>query len=210
MKHKRERRKILMPDWQYALIDPEVNRKERPSIGWRLISGAPFSSTMSYLGGGVSPDPGNLSSVREAFGDLSNAAVVRMSEARDTYIATKNSIAFDEAYSDGIVLVLVLENNNGDEVSVEIPNPDLSLFESDGVTIVQPDAGGTAAQILVQAATSAFETLVNNSFDPANSYAFSRGYAATRKVSMGRPAQAKPVILEPDDVAGDNPPEAPA
>lgn len=199
-----------MPDWQYLLTDPAVNRKERPSIGWRLVNGRPFSTTMSYLGGGVSPDPGNLSSVREAFGNMSNAAVVRMSEGRDTFIATKNGIAFDEAYSDGVVGVIVLQNNNGDEVSAEIPNPDLSVFESDGVTMKTPDAAGDAGQILVNAAVTAFATLVNNSFDPANSYAFSRGYAATRKVSMGKAAAERPTIAEPDDLAGDNPPEAPA
>lgn len=197
-----------MPDFPFLLTDPRVNRREAPSIGWRLVNGQPFSTTMAYLGGGITPDPGNLSAVRQAFGNMSNAAVVRQTEKRDTFIATKEAIVFDEAYSDGIVAVIVLENNNGDEVSAEIPNPDFSLFETDGVTLKQPDAAGDAGQILVNAAATAFATLVNNSFDPANSFAFSRGYATSRKVSMPKPATARPTIAEPG--VGENPPADPA
>lgn len=194
-----------MPDWSYALTDPEVNRRSYPSIGWVLTNGSTFSTTMSYLGGDSTPDAGALSSVRETFGGLSNAGIVRMSEKRDTYIATKNAIVYDEAYNDGMVLVIVLENNNGVTVSAEIPNPDLSLFESDGVTLKAPLAvvdGGDAVTEDIKSATDAFASLVNGSFTPANTFAFVRGYAVSRKIKVQSAAQTRPSIVEP----GLNPP----
>lgn len=200
-----------MPDWQYALTDPAVNRRSYPSIGWVLTNGSSFSSTMAYGGGDITPDPGDLSAVREAFGNISNAGIIRMSEKRDTFIAKKNAIVYDEAYNDGMVLVIVLENNNGDEVSVEIPNPDFSLFETDGVTMKQPLAagsGGDTAQDLLLNAVTAYEALINNTFTPVNSYTFVRGYATSRKVSVNKPAGARPTIAEPG--VGDSPGPEPA
>lgn len=190
-----------MPDWNPALINPLVNRYEAVSIGWLLVSGASFSTRLTALGAGVSPDPGNVSAFREAIGDMSNAAVVRMTEEKNTFIASTGATVYDEAYSDGTVCVVTLENNNGEQISFDIPNPDESLFGTDGVTL-----DPTNAQVI--AMVGAAETLINNSFDPANSFAYRRGVLRTRKVSIPKGSKVQPTIVEPG--VGDNPPDAPA
>jgi hypothetical protein len=190
-----------MPDWDPALIDPAVNRKDAVAVGWVLVGGGTFSTNLPYIGAGLSPDPGNVSAFRAAAGNASNAAVTRMTEKRDTFVATKNAIVYDEVYSDGMVLVVVLENNNGIEVSFEIPNPDVSMFQADRVTL-DPVQAQAAALI------SAAETLINNSYDPANSFAFVRGLARPRKVNIPSGQKERPAIAEPG--AGDLPADAPA
>ena len=186
-----------MPDWNAALINPDINRYEAVSIGWMLVSGARFSTRISALGAGVSPDPGNVAAFREAAGDVSNAAVVRMTEERTTFTADINATVFDEAYSDGAVLVVYMQNNDGEVLTFEIPNPDVSVFESDGVTL---DLTNTQAAALATAAA----TLVNNSFDPANSFAVTRGLLRSRSMKYGRGARVRPAVAEPG--AGDLPP----
>lgn len=190
-----------MPDWDPALINPDVNRSEAVSIGWLLVGGGRFSTSLSFLGAGLTPDPGNVSAFREAVGNGSNAAVVRQTERRETFVAEVSATVFDEAYSDGFVLVVTLENNNGVEISFEVPNPDLSMFETDGVTLdpTQPQALG-----IINSAT----TLINNSFDPANSFAYVRGIARPRKVDVPRGRRVRPTIAEPG--AGDLPADTPA
>ena len=190
-----------MPDWDPALINPLVNRYEAVSIGWILTSGATFSTRLTALGAGISPDPGNVSAFREAVGNMSNAAVVRMTEERNTFISASNAEVYDEAYNDGMVVVVSLENNNGEQISFEIPNPDASLFEADGVTLDPTNP-------LVSDMIGDAETLINNSFDPANSFAYVRGILRPRRVNIPRGAKQRPTVVEPG--VGDNPPDAPA
>jgi hypothetical protein len=199
-----------MPDWDASLINPDVNRFEAVSIGWVLLNGGTFSTRLSALGAGISPDPGNVSAFRAAAGGVSNAGVIRQTEERSTFIATKNAEVYDEAYSDGMVLVITLENDNGQELSFEIPNPDRSIFESDGVTMIQGDAAAAANTPAKTVATlkSATATLINNSFDPANSYEIVRGILRPRKVNVPTGARQLPTIVEPG--ANDNPGPEPA
>lgn len=190
-----------MPDWNPALINPSINRKDSASIGWILTSGARFSTNLSFLGAGITPDPGNVSALRQALGNGSNAAVVRMTETTETFTADKNAGVYDESYGDGIICLWTFENNNGEEVSFEQPNPDLSMFADDGVTIVETQA--EAAAII-----SAAQTLINNSFDPANSYVFTRGIVRERKIGVPKGNKKRPAVAEPG--AGDLPADDPA
>lgn len=196
-----------MPDFPFLITDPRVNREEAPSIGWVLTGGQKFSTVLSYLGGGITPDPGNLSAFRAALGNASNAGVWRMTETRHTYISEALAEVFDEVYNDGTVAVCKLQNNNGEIATFEFPNPDLSIFEADRVTVVRPNAAGTAGQILVNAIAVAAQDLINNSFDPVNSFVWISGSLAFRKVKRARP-RTMPAISEP--AGGDNPPAAPA
>lgn len=196
-----------MPDFPFALVDPRVNREEAPSIGWMLTGGQKFSTVLSYLGGGITPDAGNLSAFRAALGNASNAGVWRMTETRHTYISEALAEVFDEVYNDGTVAVCKLQNNNGQVATFEFPNPDLALFEADRVTLVRPVAAGTPGQVLVNAIAVAAQDLINNSFDPVNSYVWVSGALAFRKVKRTKP-RTMPSISEPG--VGENPPPAPA
>lgn len=195
-----------MPDFPFALVDPRVNRQEAPSIGWVLTGGQKFSTVIPYVGGGITPDPGNLSALREALGDASNAGVWRMTETRHTYISEALAEVFDEAYNDGTVAVCKLQNNNGEVATFEFPNPDASLFEADRVTMLRPVAAGTPGQVLVNAIAVAAQNIINNSFDPANSFVWISGALAFRKVKRTKP-RTLPALSEPG--AGENPPAAP-
>lgn len=192
---------FTMPDWNPALINPDVNRYEAVSLGWVLTSGATFSTRLTALGADVVPDPGNVSAFRQAAGNVSNAGVVRMTEERNTFIAEINAEVYDEAYNDGMVLVVSLQNNNGQQISFDIPNPDASIFGTDGVTM-------DPANPLVIALSTAVENLINNTFTVPNSFQVVRGVLRPRKVNIPRGSKPRPTVVEPG--AGDNPPDAPA
>lgn len=190
-----------MPDWNPSLINPAINRYEAASVGWLLVSGAKFSTRLTNLGAGITPDPGDVAAWREAMGNVSNAAVVRQTEERTTFIADTGATVFDEAYSDGAILFMEFQNDNGLTVSQEIPNPDVSIFLSDGVTLDTTNA-------LVIDLIAETEELLNNSFDPANSYAYVRGVFRQRRIKAPKGGAFRPTIAEPG--VSDNPPDAPA
>lgn len=198
-----------MPDFQFPLTDPRVNRSDSFSVGWVLVGGGRYSTNISGLGGDrVIEFPGEQSAARAAIGDMSNAGLIRMSFEENTFIAIANALTLDESYSDGIVAVVVFQNNNGEEISFEIPNPDLSVFSSvDRVTMLAPVDGGTAGEQLVFNMADSVATLINNTYTPANSFAFVRGFRASRKIKTTR-AKTMPTIAEP--TGGVNPPDAPA
>lgn len=189
-----------MPDWDPLLIDPAINRKDATSIGWIFPTGRLYSTSLGFIGAGVTPDPGNVSAFRAAVGNMSNAGVIRMTEHRDTFLAKKNAVAYDELHGEGMVVQCYFQNNNGEIADFYVPMPDASLFNDDGVTL-------DPANALVIAMAAAAETLINNSYDPANSYEFTHGVLRDHRSKLPTGGRIKPTITEPG--VGDNPPDAP-
>lgn len=153
-----------------------------------------------YVGGDATPV--QVASLAAAVGDASNAALMASKAAMVDQVyntAHPDIITYDEAYSTvDHVLVMIFQNDEGDVRSLEIPAPDLSGFEADGET---PNVG---AGVFSAVRTTALAAL--NETDPVGTWAYARGFLATRSLSRTKARQALP-IAEPG--LGDSPPISP-
>jgi len=198
-----------MPDFPFQLTDGRVNRERAISLGFVDHTGVTQRTQISGLGTFEFPwDNGELSNFRDKAGALSNMGVFEMKDTETTFIAKRNAQSFDEAFGAGIVLQVVLENNNGEEISFYLPAPDASIFAEDGVTLVDRTTNGDVDDFL-----NATENLINNSFQTAvgvgaNSFSFVRGIRRSHKVSLPRGAGTGAALAEPG--AGDSPGDDPA
>lgn len=141
-------------------------------ITWLTVGGDKPHSKLTEIPSAATD--ANLAALREAVGDLSNAAVLQ--ESRNTSLAKGSAdvVAFDEAYADATTrLTLKFQNDALDIKEYNIPAPDAQFFGADGVTAIVPDAGGTDAQVLLQTAITAILTVINTG---GGSYAYVAGY----------------------------------
>lgn len=131
-----------------------------------------------------------LNAIRTAVGQASNAAVIETNSTSTEYIlnvAARAVVTFDEGYSTiDHVAVMIYQDNTGTVVDLEIPAPDLSLFEPDGETIDPSNARVAAINTAVLAALNVGDPTVTPPI-PNGSFAFVRGYLSTRAGERCRP-----------------------
>jgi len=178
-------------------LDPTANlhRQQGFSVGFVGISGDTYSTRFSGLGGAVDLAIGEKMAVVDAFGALSNMGAYKLIEDKTSEIRVADAEAVDEAYANaGAVLSMSFENNDLVKIVVDIPAPDASLFEADGVTL-KPRTDATVGT-LIGAAIDAAEAAINSTWVPANSFAFVRGIRRSRKVKLPTGTVATPTIIE--------------
>lgn len=148
---------------------------------------------------------GQLDAVRDAIGEASNAALVASERILFDEIlnpAGLGVVTFDEAYpSVGDVAVMFFVNGTGDQVVVEIPAPDASLFNDTDYETVNVEAGSLGAAIV-----AAVLPAINAGTVPDN-YVFARGFYSKRKTKRIASRTKPGVFREPN--AGESPPEEP-
>lgn len=190
------------PDWPYELVDPQVNRKDSATITWALNDGRTKTTNIGGMGGTIQFAPGALSAVREALGNISTACPIQMRETRDTFIAPKNAVVWDELYDAGYQLRVVLQNNNGEEQAFYVPAPRHDIFGSDDITLLEGDTGAAAGtpEKLVGDMKANVAAIINNTYDPVNSYEVVRAYRTDTSDRLPKPGNAKPTFVEGDIV----------
>jgi len=183
--------------------------------GTGLTTGYPYSVTFHDWGGRprASLINGNsdtttvlFTALRTAMGNASNARVTatrQTVQAEQLNIGAAQNFTYDEAYPNvKTALVLIFQNTLGVKESVVVPAPDASLFLADGETPVEPDAAGTAGEILMDAIIVA-ALAVLNAGPPASLYSYSRGYleGVGKRVRTPLPIQ-EPGAQPPGDAPG--------
>jgi hypothetical protein len=157
--------------------------------------GLTYSVNVPDLGGAVDLVVGEKMAFADAVGAVSNMGVYRVTEGKVNSIRIADAAALDEIHGNPAnVLAMTYENNNLEKIVVDIPAPDATLFENDGVTL-KPRTDATVGT-LIGDLIDATETLINNTFVPANSFEFTRGVLRTRKVSLPSGQKPKPTIAE--------------
>lgn len=184
-----------MPDWFYALTDPEVNRTRAVSIGLVGASGERLSVAVTGLGA-ADYSLSEVTNFRKAVGDITNAAIIRMTESKDDFIAIKNATAYDELFDTGKVLMVTLQNNNGETQTIEVPAPDQKYFD-DGVTFILGSETGATHEQNAFNFRQMCEELINNSYFPANSFSIIRATLRSRRVKLSTGTPPLPVVSEP-------------
>lgn len=185
-----------MPDYVAGVANANIRNERLVSVKMQFPGG--YNYPVSF-GNGLLGDAnytlGELSALREAIGAASNFAVRSQSETLTNGVAPQNTLAIDDAYGPGVVLNLRFQNNDQDTFSVAIPGPLKELFDGDSVNPVTPDAGATAGSgaAILGALVRDIENMVNNSFAPANSYTYSGGTRATRKMTASRTPDIIPI-----------------
>ena len=185
-----------MPDYVAGVANANVRNERLVSVKLQYPGG--YSFPVSF-GNGLLGDAnytlGELSALREAMGAASNFAVRSQSETLTNGVAPQNTLAIDDAFAVGVVLNLRFQNNDQDTFSVAIPGPVKEMFQGDSINPVTPDTGapaGSGAAIL-GALVRDIENLVNNSFAPPNSFVYSGGTRATRKMTASRNPDIIPI-----------------
>lgn len=173
-------------------LDPTANLIRQTGVSVKMVSlaGDTYSARLSGLG---SQDLafGEKTRLAEALGAASNMGVYSLTEDRDSFIRITDAEAIDDAYaSPANVLVMTFENNEGRKISGEVPAPDATLFESDGVSL-KPRTDATVGAIIGEL-IDAHENVINTSFLPLNSYAFVRGVRRQRKYKLPSGQREKP------------------
>jgi len=140
-----------------------------------------------------------LDALRDAVGNASNAALIGDYRQAFTQLANPadpDVIAFDEGYpSVGDVAVFIFGNSLGNEQALEVPAPDLPLFNASDYETVNP--GAALSDAIITAALAALNA-------SGSDYAYVRGFYSKRKTKRIS-ARTKPgTIQEPG--AGDLPP----
>jgi len=178
-------------------LDPTANlhRSQGFSVVFVGLSGDTYSTRFSGLGGAVDVAIGEKMAVVDAFGALSNMGAFKLGEDKTSEIRIADAEAVDEAYANaGSVLSLQFENNDLEKITVDIPAPDASLFEADGITL-KPRTDATVGTLIGNAIDTA-ETAINTTWIPNNSFAFVRGTRRSRKVSLPTAPRAVPTVIE--------------
>lgn len=187
------------------LVDPLVTRRAATVVSSQLmdVRGKVRSATI-----GVSPDAADLTVglLLDAIGNASNAAQLsRNVTDLNEVINPRNPLVifYDESYSTtDQVAVFFFQDDDGTVVKLEIPAPDLSLFEATNREIINPFDDRSAA--IISAAEGAL-----NAGTPAGTYAYNKGYLASRRSSRAsvRSVPGPDQIVEPE--AGDLPEPGP-
>lgn len=164
------------------LVDVLVARREATIISSQLmdVRGKVRSATIP-----ISPDATQLSIdlILDAIGNASNAAQLsRETTASSVVINPLNPLVeyYDESYSTTEqVAVFFFQNDLGEVRTLEVPAPDLDMFETTNREVINPSDDRSAAII-----TAVVGGL--NAGDPAGTFAYNKGYLATRRSSRAR------------------------
>jgi hypothetical protein len=191
-----------MPDWISGVADANVRNKRSVSVKLQYAGGYAFNV---QLGNGLLGDAnytlGELSAFRAALGNASNFGVRYQSETLVNEVAVPFVEAYDDAYGPNVTANLRFQNNDQEVFTLTIPGPLKRLFVGDGTALVTPDINadaGTGELILAEIIRDA-QNLVNNSYAPANSFAFIGGERAMRSMTPSKRPDAI-ALVEP---AGD-------
>lgn len=143
----------------------------------------------------AAPTTPQITALRDATGNMSNAALITVSATAQDYDNLPTRVAYDEAHS--LVnnkAIFVYQNSARQVRRYEVPAPDASIFGSDGKTVDRTNA-------LVIALDAAIVAIIGGTF--SLSRAFLGG-----KTRKNRTSALPPTIAEPD--TGDLPPALPA
>jgi hypothetical protein len=182
-------------------LDVPRNKSGSVSLQFRDHRGTARSTTIE--GANVTD------ALRDAFitaaGACTNAALVKSTVAKTDEvgnIANPAVVTYDEAYSStDHVLVVSFLDDSGRKQMMELPAPDLSLFEGDRMSL-------NPAQDQAEALITAAKAILNSFEDGGEegTYQFARGFLSTR--SAGRRRKLTTLAIEEPE-AGDLPAPAP-
>lgn len=167
----------------------------RASVGFTFLDVAAQDARASL--GKLTSAPTNLqiTALRDATGNMSNAALITVSATAQDYDNVGTRVAFDEAHS--LVnnkAVFIYQNSARQTRRYEVPAPDASIFGSDGKTVDRSNA-------LVIALDAAILAIIGNTF------VMSRAYLGG-KTRKNRTSALPPTSVEPG--VADLPPALPA
>lgn len=181
----------------YDILNPTENMRREAGVTYCLVdvTGETGSTRLSGLGA-VDLAIGEKTRLAEAIGAASNMGVYGFTEDRSNMRRTRDATALDEAHaSKSEVLVMHFENNDFEKKTLEVPAPDATLFETDGVTL-KPRTDATVGAIIGEL-IDATENVINTSFAPLNTFTYEYGVRKTRKVSRSAAqTSALPIVGE--------------
>jgi hypothetical protein len=185
-----------MPDFPGA-VTPLVT--EIISIGYVDVSGQKSNTTISDVPPTVTAQ--EVTDLRIALGNISNAGVISASATAREYINTVDAVTHDEAFASvSQRLVFVFQNAAGNVRSVSTPAPDLSLFQANRTTVNRENA-------LIINAGDEIANVLNGGTAGSGTYELVRVYRS--EVSRRLPREHDvPEVIEPDAEA--LPPGGPA
>lgn len=174
------------------------------TIGWSFhdIGGGVESTSLKVLGA-AAPGEAEITALRTAMGDISNAAITKQRGTAEVKVDIRlpEIEVYDEAYAAGSVVAVFVFTDLAQQQTqyLEVPAPDQSIFGIDGTTV--DIANSTEAAAVVNAAVALLNVGTAN-------YTYQRGYRSGRVSRASRPPVLPTSIEEPG--AADNPPPAPA
>lgn len=178
-------------------LDPfaGTSREKGFSVGFVSVAGDKYSMRFSKLGGAVDLVANEHMLTAQAAGALSNMGVYALREDKVTELPIPDAEAADEAHSGPtVVAAFYFQNNDGEIMTVDVPAPDATLFESDGVTVkprTDPAVGSLIGDFI-----DAAELSINSTWLPANSFAFTHGIRRVRNIKLPSGGNVKPTIIE--------------
>lgn len=141
----------------------------------------------------------DLTLFRTAASKLSNAGAITTNQTLEAGINEANADAFDEGESSVTTkAVFVFQDSTRVTKRIEIPAPDASIFNEDGVTV------NTAFPLVAAFLTRALNIL--NASTPPETFQLLRAFASERSRRTRTP-NFRPNIVEPG--TGSSPPPAP-
>lgn len=164
------------------LVDVLVTRRATTRISSQLmdVRGKVRTATIA-----ASPDATAISIdlVLDAIGNASNAAQITRENTQSTQVINPLNplvLFYDESYSTvEQVAVFFFQDDSGNVETLEVPAPDLSLFEATNREVINPFDDRSAA--IITAVTGAL-----NAGTVAGTYAYNKGYLATRRTTRAR------------------------
>ena len=178
-------------------LDPTADmfRETGFSVGFVAHEGTRYSMRVGGLGNGFDVAIGDKMAMAQAAGELSNMGAYSLFEDKKSMRAIQDATANDESHATpSSVLAMLFQNNDMERIVIDIPAPDASLFESDGVSL-KPVTDATVGT-LIQDFITAAESAINSTWVPNNSYAFVRGVRRSRKVKLAGGQGALPQVAE--------------
>lgn len=190
-----------MPDWIAGAANINVRNKRSVSVKMQYAGGYAFNV---QLGNGLLGDAnytlGELSAFRSALGAVSNFGVRYQEETLRNEVAVPFVQAYDDSYGPNVTANLRFQNNDQDVFTLTIPAPLKRLFVGDGTSLVTPDLAGAAGtgELILAEIIRDTQNLVNNSYAPANTFAFIGGERAMRTMKPS-PKPDAIALSEPAD-----------
>lgn len=195
-----------MPDFP-AVVD--APRETGRAYTMQLLAAGGDLATVSLDGIATSVTGAELATLREKVGAATNAAMLQTTQSEIVTVAKSRVNPLDESYSSAAVkLLLTFQADDLSVRTVAIPAPDESLFGTDGISIIVPDAAaaaGTPAKILSDLISN-LRVILNGGIAGAGTYQFLTGYRTERSRKLPKPRSAR-ASIEP--AAGVLPPAAP-
>jgi hypothetical protein len=194
-----------MPDFPPIANAP---RETGRAYTMQLLAAGGDLATVSLDGIATSVTGAELATLREKIGAATNAAMLQTTQSEIVSVAKSRVNPLDESYSSAATkLLLTFQADDLTVRTVAIPAPDESLFGTDGISIVPPDAAaaaGTGPKIMADLISN-LRVVLNGGIAGTGTYQFLTGYRTERSRKLAKPRQARPSI-EP---AGVLPPAAP-